>query len=44
MLLTIIGIASTNHPDLKPPADMPKVPALMGSSLIVYRPRVMTSG
>ncbi len=34
MLLTTMGTMS-NHPDLKPPADMPRVPALMGSSLIV---------
>ena len=29
MLLTIMGTVS-NRPDLKPPADMPRVPALMG--------------
>ena len=34
MLLTTVGTMS-NHPDLKPPADMPRVPALMGWSLIV---------
>jgi hypothetical protein len=33
-LLAMIGPV-TNRPDLKPPADMPRVPALMGTSLIV---------